>query len=60
MYKASNGAEWVNTPPYQSKEIFVYVSVDQALISNKKDVKNLKLSDFECRCVSITLINAKS
>ena len=44
MYKKTNGAEWVNKPLYKSKAIFVCVSVDQALISNDKDVKNL--SDF--------------
>ena len=58
--KETNGAEWVNTPLYKSKAIFVCVSVDQALTSNKKDVKNLKLSDFMCRRVSITLISIKS
>ena len=60
MYKENKGAEWVNTPLYKSKAIFVYVSVGQTLISNEKDVKNLKLSDFFCRRVSITLINIKS
>ena len=60
VYKETNGAEWVNTPLYKSKAIFVCVSVDQALISNEKDVKNLKLSDFLCRRVSVTLINIKS
>ena len=60
VYKETNGAEWVNTPLYKSKAIFVYISVDQALISNEKDVKNLKLSDFLCRRISITLINVKS
>ena len=60
VYKETNGAEWVNTPLYKSKAIFVCVSVDQALLSNVKDVKNLKLSYFLCRRVSITLINIKS
>ena len=44
--KETNGTEWVNTPLYESKATFVSVSVDQALISNEKDVKSLKLSDF--------------
>ena len=37
--KEANGAEWVNTPLYKRKAIFVYVSVDQTLISNENDVK---------------------
>ena len=60
LYKETNGAEWVNTPLYKSKAIFVCVSVDQALIPNEKDVKNLKLFDFLCRRVSITFIKIKS
>ena len=60
VYKETNVAEWVNTPLYKSKAIFFCVSVDQALIFKEKDVKNLELSDFLCRQVSITLINIKS
>ena len=45
---------------YKSKAKFICVSVDQALISNEKNVKNLKLSDFLCRRVSITLKNIKT
>ena len=60
VYKETNGAEWVNTPLHKSKTTFACVSVDQALISNEKDVKNLKLSDLSSRRVSITLINIKS
>ena len=60
VYKEANGAEWVNTPLYKRKAIFVCLSIDQTLISNKKDVKNLKLTDFLCRRVSVTLINVKS
>ena len=46
VHKETIGAEWDNTPLYKSKAIFVCVSVDQALISNEKDVKNLRLFDF--------------
>ena len=60
MYKETNGAGWVHTSLYKNKTIFVCVSVDQALISNEKDVKNLKLSDFLYRRVFMTLINIKS
>ena len=60
VYKKIYGAEWVDTPLYKSKAIFVCVSVEQPLISNEKDVKNLKLSDFLCRRVPITLVNIKS
>ena len=60
VYKETNGAEWVNTPLYKSKAIFVCVSVYQALIPNEKDAENLKLFDFLCRRVSITLTNIKS
>ena len=60
MFKETNGAEWVHMPLYKSDAILVFVSVDQALISNEKDVKNLKLSDLSSRRVSITLINIKS
>ena len=49
MYKETNGVEWVNTQLYKSKTTFVCVSVDQALISNEKNIKNLKLSDFLCK-----------
>ena len=59
VYKEKNGAEWVNKSLHKSKAIFVYVSVDQSLTSNGKDVKDLKLSDFLCRRVSIILINIK-
>ena len=59
VYKNTNSAEWVIAPLYESKAIFACVSVDQALISNEKDVKNLKLSDLLSRRVSITLIKIK-
>ena len=45
MGSSANNAEWVDTPLYKNKSIFVCVSVDQALISNEKDVTNLKSSD---------------
>ena len=48
VYKETNGAEWVNKSLYKTKTIFVCVSVDQVLISNEKDIKNVKLSDFLC------------
>ena len=51
VHKEPNGAEWVHTPLYKNKAIFVCVSVYQALISNEKDVKNLKLSDLLSRRV---------
>ena len=35
-----------NTPLYKTKAIFVCVSVNRTLISNKKDLKDLKLSDY--------------
>ena len=57
VYKETNVAEWVNTSLYKSKEKFVCVPVDQALISKEQDVKNLTLSDFMCRRVSISLID---
>ena len=60
MYKEINDAEWVHTPLYKNEEIFVCGSVDQALISNEKYVKNLKLSDLLSRRVAMTLINIKS
>ena len=41
--------KWVHASPYKNKAIFACVSVDQALVSNEKDVKNLKLSDLHCR-----------
>ena len=43
MYKENNGAEWVPTPLYKNKAIFVCVFIDQALITNEKDVKNFDL-----------------
>ena len=49
-----------NTSLYKSKAKFLCVSVDQALISNENNVKNLKLSDFLCSAVPITLINIKT
>ena len=49
MYKENKGVEWVNTALYKSKAIFVCISVDQTLISNEKEVKSLKLSDFLCK-----------
>ena len=60
MYKEINGAEWIHKPLYKNKAIFVCVSVDEALISNEKDVKNLKLSELLSRRASITLKNIKS
>ena len=60
VYKETNGAEWDYTPLYKNEAIFVCVSVDQTLISNRKDVKNLKLPNLLSRRVSITLINIKS
>ena len=59
MYKETNGA-WIIFGIFAINVIFVCVSVDQALISNKKGVKNLKLSDLLSKRVSITLINFKS
>ena len=59
VYKETNGAEWVHTSLYKNI-IFVCVSVDQALTSKEKDVKNLKCADLLSRGVSITLINIKS
>ena len=55
VYKETNGAELVYEPLYKKKEIFVCVSVDQALTSNEKDVKKLKLPDLLSWRVSITL-----
>ena len=55
VYKETNGAELVYAPLYKNKEIFVCISVDQALISNEKDVKNLELPDLLSWRVSITL-----
>ena len=60
VYKQTNAAEWVNTPLHKCKAIFVCVSHDQASISNERDVRNLKLTNFLYRRVSITLINIKS
>ena len=60
VYKQTNAAEWVNTPLHKSKAIFACVSDDEVLISNERDVRNLKLTDFLYRRVSITLINIKS
>ena len=60
VYKQTNAAEWVNTPLHKSKAIFACVSDDEALISNEREVRNLKLTDFLYRRVSITLINIKS
>ena len=60
MGSSANNAEWVDTPLYKNKSIFVCVSVDQALKSNEKDVTNLKLSDLLSRKFSITLINLTS
>ena len=57
VYKETNGAEWVHTPLYKNKAICVCVSVNHAVISKEKGVKNLKLSDLLSVRVSITLIN---
>ena len=45
VYKEINGVEWGHTPLYKNESIFVCVSVNQALTSNEKDIKNLRLQN---------------
>ena len=59
VYKETIGINWVNTPLYKNKVIFVCVSVDQVLASNEKNVRNYKLRDLLLRRVSITGIKIK-
>ena len=58
VYKETIGINWVNTPLYKNKVIFVCVSVDQVLASNEKNVRNYQLCNLMWRRVSITGIKS--